>query len=102
MCVCVCHYKVQTGINKKQTCCTTDKPATDKADIFALGCVMFEMLTLDFPHMEMLPKESDYENIADFEIAFEEAEHLSDSSLGQALTYRDFERLFIRMFQFVA
>nr|CAB3264680.1 lymphokine-activated killer T-cell-originated protein kinase-like [Phallusia mammillata] len=55
---------------------------SDKADIFAFGMVLYEMLTLGIPHMHVFPEEEDYDDPEEFETDFEEAETVYQESLG--------------------
>merc|ERR1712002_1035130 len=49
------------------------KATSDKADVYAFGCVIYEMLTLELPHLKNFPDDS---TCSDYEEAEEAAEQL--------------------------
>uniref|UniRef100_H2Y7F9 Protein kinase domain-containing protein n=1 Tax=Ciona savignyi TaxID=51511 RepID=H2Y7F9_CIOSA len=55
---------------------------SDKADIYAYGMVLYEMLALTIPHMHVFPDEVDFSISEEFEREFEQAELEYQKSLG--------------------
>ncbi|CAK8673004.1 unnamed protein product [Clavelina lepadiformis] len=56
--------------------------ASNKADIFSYGLILYEMLTLGIPHLHVFPDENDFENHEEFEVEWEAAELEYERSLG--------------------
>lgn len=54
-------------------------PITDKADIFAYGLTLWEMMTLSIPHLEMLDKDDPNDDDGDDEDSMEEEDFDEDS-----------------------
>jgi len=78
-----------------------DEPATDKADIYAFGCVVFEMLSLSMPHLEDFPNQEDYETEEEFQEVYDTAEENLEFQLGQRpnLYQEKFSRSYSQAFQ---
>ena len=61
---------------------------SNKSDIFSYGMVLYEMLTLNIPHMHVFPEENCFGGSdGSFEEAWEGAEDEYQQSLGELLLY---------------
>ncbi|XP_020495591.2 lymphokine-activated killer T-cell-originated protein kinase homolog [Labrus bergylta] len=70
---------------------------TDKADIFAFGLTLWEMMTLAMPHLEMLEDEEEEEDEDSIEDSFDEDEYYERLGTRPALDVEALGRPYRRM-----